>query len=116
MYPIQNITSDPLQSMTVNLYNGQPVQLTIYFIPQQAGWFITSLSYGTFTLNGLRITNSPNFLYQFKNIIPFGMGCNSTQNREPSQQQDFYSGANVLFLLDNQEVEEVTEFLKNGNS
>ena len=98
--------------MTVILYNGNPIQLTLYFIPQQFGWFITSLQYGSFTLNGIRITNSPNFLYQWKNIIPFGMGCYSTQNREPTLQQDFSSGANVLFLLDQSEVDEVTEYLQ----
>jgi hypothetical protein len=115
MYAIQNLTSDPLQNMTLILYNGNPIQFTIYFVPQQYGWFITNLQYGSFTLNGLRITNSPNFLQQWKNILPFGMGCYSTQNsREPSLQQDFSSGANVLFLLDDTEVDEVTEYLENG--
>jgi len=114
MYLIQNITSAPLQNMTLILPNGNPVELEIYFIPMQYGWFITRLIYQEFTLNGLRITNSPNFLYQFKNKIPFGMGCYSTQNREPSQAQDFSSGANQLFLLNNSEVEQMTEYLQNG--
>lgn len=114
MYKIQNITDSPLQSMTLILYNGQPVNLTMYFISMQFGWFITNLTYGSFVLNGLRITNSPNMLYQFKNIIPFGLGCFSSQEREPTQQQDFSSGACTLFLLNDQEVQEVAEFLQNG--
>lgn len=114
MYRIQNITSSPLQNMTLILYNGQPVELTLYFISMQYGWFITNLTYGDFVLTGLRVTNNPNMLYQFKNKIPFGLGCYSYQDREPTQQQDFSSGSSTLFLLDNLEVEEAAEFLKNG--
>lgn len=115
MYLIQNISASPLQTMTLTLYNGNPVQLSIYFRPMQLGWFINSLTYQDFTLTGLRITNSPNFLYQFKNKIPFGMGCYSTQKREPTQSQDFSTGANQLFLLNASEVLQLTEFYQNAS-
>lgn len=114
MYKIKQITNDPLQKQTLILPDGTSLSLTIYFVPLQYGWFITELIYQNFTLNGLRITNSPNMLFQFQNQIPFGLACFSTQNREPSQQNDFSSGASILYLLSAAEVAQYTELLQNG--
>ena len=114
MYLIEQITDDPLQQQILVLPDGSTLLLQISFKPLQYGWFINSLTYKTFILNGLRITNSPNFLHQFKNKIPFGLGCFSKDNREPSLQQDFVSGASKLYLLDSMEIEDYEVFLSNG--
>jgi hypothetical protein len=111
MFRIQNLTDQPRQKQTLFLPDGTFIQMSIYFIPMQLGWFIPSLVYQGFVLNGLRITNSPNFLYQFKNQIPFGIACFSDQEREPTQQEDFLSGASRLFVLTAEEVEQYTRFL-----
>jgi hypothetical protein len=114
MYIIQNITSDALQNQTLVLPDGTSFSLTIYFVPMQYAWFITQLVYGSFTLQGMRITNSPNMLNQFVNQLPFGLACYSNANREPSQQQDFSSGASTLYVLTQAEAQEYLEFLKLG--
>ena len=114
MFLIQQITNDPLQKQTLILPDGTSLSLTVNFVPMQYGWFITSLIYGSFTLNGLRITNSPNMLHQFKNQIPFGLACFSTNNREPSQQQDFSSGASQLYILSSAEVAQYAGLLQSG--
>ncbi len=111
MYAVNQITNDPFQQQTLVLPDGTSLQLQIYFMPLQYGWFITSLTYGTFTLNGLRITNSPNMLHQFRNQLPFGLACFSTNNREPSQQTDFSSGASQLYILTAAEVAAYTAYL-----
>lgn len=86
--------------------------MTIYFRPMQLGWFINSITYQTkFILRGMRITNSPNMLNQFRNKIPFGLGCFSAGNREPSQQKDFSSGASQLYILSAAEVAAYAEYL-----
>lgn len=77
----------------------------------QLGWFITSLAYLSFELKGLRISNSPNMLYQFRNRIPFGLACFSMDKREPSLQSDFVSGASKLYVLTEAEVDAYTEYL-----
>lgn len=105
------MTNDARQKQTLVLPDGTQIVLSIYFIPLQLGWFITSLTYQNFILNGLRITNSPDMLYQFRNQIPFGIACVSDQNREPTQQDDFLSGASKLYVLTSAEVEQYTEFL-----
>jgi hypothetical protein len=112
MYLIQQITSDPVQKQTLILPNGSPLNMEMRFVPLQYGWFITSLAYGTFLLEGLRITVSPNFLRQFKNQIPFGMSCVANNvSREPTLQPDFSSGAFSLFILDQDEVAQLEGLL-----
>lgn len=114
MFIIQQITSDPLQQMTLVLSDGTSLTMTVYFVPMQQGWFITNLTYGSFVLNGLRITVSPNMLNQFRNLIPFGLACYSNGNREPSLQQDFASGSCILYLLSQEECIQYSELLTLG--
>lgn len=111
MYQIQNLTDDSRQSQSLVLPDGTSIDISIYFVPMQYGWFITSLTYGTFELDGIRICNSPNILYQWRNQIPFGLACISFDDREPSQQQDFITGASSLYILTQDEVSQYTEFL-----
>lgn len=111
MYQIQNITNDSKQKQTLVLPDGTSIVFSIYFCPMQLGWFIRELTYGEFTLNGLRICNSPNMLHQWRNVLPFGLACFSQDNREPSLQEDFSSQTSQLFILNSSEVEAYTEFL-----
>lgn len=115
MYIVQQITSDPFQVQTLVLPDGTTTMITMLFVPMQFGWFITNLTYGSFVLNGVRISNSPNILNQFRNQIPFGLACYSTQNREPMLQQDFSSGASILYILTAAETQEYASFL-NGTT
>lgn len=108
---IQKITTDALQKQTFVLPDGTKIVTTIAFIPMQYGWFIRDMSYADFELKNIRITNSPNMLHQFRNQIPFGIACISTNDREPSQQQDFSSAASILYILTADEVNQYTEFL-----
>lgn len=114
MLLIPNISSYPLQTQTVIIEDGSSFTFTMYYVPLQYGWYITNLYYGDFVLNGLRITNHPNLLYQYQNVIPFGLGCYTDQNREPTQQQDFESGASGLYLLSKAEMNEYEDFVKGG--
>ena len=111
MYIIQQITTDFKQQQTLVLPDGTTILFQIKFIPLQGGWFIDTLTYGSFTIHNLRICNSPNMLHQFRNIIPFGLTCFSSYNREPSQQEDFSSGASIMYLLSAAEVNEYATFL-----
>lgn len=114
MFLIENISSDPLQRQTLTLEDGTAVTITMYFRPLQYGWFFNEISWQDFTLQGLRITVSPNMLNQFKNQIPFGIACISKGNREPQLQDDFVSGQSKLYILSRDEVEEFAEYLRSG--
>ena len=112
MFQVQILTADAVQQQNLILPDGTITSLTIMYSPQQQGWFIVELDYGTFILQGVRITNSPNILFQFKNQLPFGLACFSTENREPTQQEDFFSGEAVLYILNSSEVQEYANYLQ----
>lgn len=116
MYLINQVTDLPLQTMNITLPDSTTALMTIYFVPMQQGWFITNLTYNTFILNGLRITNNPNMLLQYQNEIPFGIACYSQANREPMLQQDFSSGASQLYILDQTECEQYYAMLQAGTT
>jgi hypothetical protein len=111
MYTIQQITSDTLQKQTLTLPDGTLLVIVMYFMPLQYGWVFREITYESFTLKNIRITNSPNILYQFKNQIPFGLACFSKDDREPTLQQDFASGNSKLYILSAEEVQQYSEFL-----
>jgi hypothetical protein len=111
---IQQVTIDPLQKQVLVLDDGTTVSLELYFRPRQLGWFINELVYGNFILRGVRVTNSPNILNQWRHLIPFGLSCFSADNREPSLLEDFSSSASKLYILTQAEVAEYAEFLSAG--
>lgn len=116
MLLIQNLTDDPLQDMSLVLPDGTQVFLEIYFRQYQQGWFINTISYGSnFLIQGLRISNNPSILRQWKNLIPFGLACYSAANREPSLIQDFSSGNSKLYILTAAEVAQYEIFLSGGS-
>lgn len=115
MYIIQTITDAPKQTQNWVLQDGSVISVVLEYKPLQFGWFFTSISYGTFVLNGLRVCNNPNMLHQFKNQIPFGLACFTVGSREPTQIQDFLSNASQMFLLSKEEVEQYTRFLSGGS-
>lgn len=104
MLPIQAISTEAKQRMELVLGDGTIVELEIEYKPQQYGWFITSLTYGEVVLKGLRIVTSPNMLYQWRNVLPFGLACFVTGYREPTQLEDFEQNAAQLFLLTQEEM------------
>lgn len=114
MLQIQINSDNPLIQQTLVLPNGNIFTLTLYFVPMQAGWFINNLTYGEFVINGMRICNNPNMLYQWQNIIPFGLACFSTDNREPSLQQDFFSEASKLYILTQEECQQYQDYINGG--
>lgn len=114
MFTISQVTSDPNQSQTLILPDGTQIFISLFYSDQQFGWFFTEINYGSFILNGLRICNSPDLLYQFKNQIPFGIGCSTVGGREPTQLEDFASGASTLYLLTAADVAAYATSLQNG--
>lgn len=114
MILIQRLTSDALQESTFVLPDGTSFSFQLQFIPMQYCWVFTNITYGTFILNSLKVSISPNMLFQFQNQIPFGIACFATDNIEPQQQQDFLSGAAQLYVLTQAECKEYNTYIKSG--
>lgn len=129
MNRLDQITDDAAQTQRLLLPDGSVATLSMEFKPMQYGWFITSLVYapvtssygvpsnydGPFEIRGFRIFVSPNILQQYRNQIPFGLACYSAGEREPTQQQDFSSGAAQLYLLNQADVAQITSLI-NGQA
>lgn len=112
MFQIQNLTTDPKQKQNIVLPDGTQIILEIAFVPMQLGWFIRELTHVDFSISGIRICNSPDILYQYRNQIPFGLACFSPiTKREPTQQEDFVSESSTLYILTQEEVAEYTNLL-----
>ena len=90
--------------------NNRYIDVLLSFKEKQQGWFI-SFEYGIFKVNGLRVVTSGNFLYQFKNLIPFGLACIVEANQEPMLKKDFSSGRAKLYLLTSAEVIQNSEVI-----
>lgn len=105
------VTDDILQDQQLILADGSLITIEIYFRPMQYGWFFNTISYGSWTLNGFRIVNSPNMLHQYKNQIPFGIACQTVGSREPMFQEDFQQGNSSLYLLNQTEIIDFSNFL-----
>jgi hypothetical protein len=78
--------------------NGEIIPFLIYFLPTQNGWAF-DVEYSDFKLNGAYLTISPNCLRGYRNILPFGISCISTDGYEPQFINDFSDGRVSLFLL-----------------
>lgn len=105
MLRIEQITADPKQRRTVLLPSGETIEFQMSFVPMQYCWMIDFLTYKDFTLNTMIISNQVNMLQSYKNQLPFGLGCFSTSDREPSLVEDFLSGASSLYILTEEDVD-----------
>ena len=111
MLNIQGWTQDSCQKQVLLLSDGTSISLAMNYIPNQYGWFIQEITYQTLTVKNLRMVVSPNILQQFKNQIPFGLACFTTDGMESTQQQDLNSNYAILYILTPDEVEQYTEIL-----
>lgn len=98
MIQIANLTDDVYQRQTVQ-YQGGSIIFSMKYYPQQLSWVIEQLTYGALTFQGIRISTNLNLLRPFKNLIPFGMSCLTSDDWDPTQQQDFSSGYANLYIL-----------------
>lgn len=112
MNRIDSINSNPKQSLTLVLEDGSKFSFSMEYVENQRGWFYT-LVYGEFILYNRRIVASPNMLRQFRNIIPFGIACTTQDRYEPIFIDDFSKDRATMYILNEEDVVSVEEFLVN---
>lgn len=106
MRQITEISQDPKQRFDIVTEDNDTFELKLEYSDQQEGWFY-SLTFGDLTANTARIVTGPNILRQYKNIIPFGISIVTDDQSEPVFIDDFSSERVKLFLLTEEEVEQV---------
>lgn len=117
---IEGLTDQPAQNSTLVLPDGSRVTLYLEYKPQQSSWFYSIYWPGTndnpFTLNTCRLVCSPNFLRQFRDLIPFGISLIATPNNiDPISQSCFVDGTAEMILLDSEDVQSVEDTLFKGS-
>jgi hypothetical protein len=102
MQAVTGISNLPAQILTLTAADGSAITLTLEYRPQQQGWSLDVSWNGTSpatAMNGLRVTNFPNLLRQWRNLITFGLTCVTADGLEPLSIDAFSSGYAQLFLL-----------------
>lgn len=97
------LSDDAKQHLSAILDGYSAVSIYVEYKPQQYGWFL-DLSWGSFSVNSLRLTTSPNILRQFKNILPFGIGVSGVGGAEPVNITDWSTGTCGFYILDSVDV------------
>lgn len=105
---LTGFTNQPKQDMSFVLADGSTVSLFIEYRPQQLGWF-ADFSWQDWTVNGLRLTASPNILVKWDRILPFGVAIITKNQVEPLNPDDFADGTATVWLLNAADVETVNE-------
>lgn len=94
-----------LKFVTSTIDKGNLVFIELQYQPYLAQWVMNvKCEAENFEAAGIRVTNSTNILYNFKNNIDFGIMCISDEKDDPIFIDDFSSGRYNLYLLSQEEV------------
>ena len=110
MRQISTIDSTANQSIYFASESGNLVHFTFSFNPRQQAWFLDVES-DNFNVYGLQICAHPNLLDKFHNLIDFGVAIITEDGQDPWRLSDFEDGYSIFYVLNKDEVKEVTELL-----
>lgn len=106
MNRIDTITGDANQVTKLVLDDGTVAQLTLNYRGAIQRWSF-DVVHPLLTVRGLNLCVQPNLLRSWREIIPFGIGCTTTDGADPVYVDDFTSGRATLHLLDAADVKTV---------
>lgn len=112
MLKITEINNDPKQTLLLVIDGYAKAKLTLEFKPNQYSWFY-NLEWQNFATFNEQVSNSPNILRQYRNILPFGIWIETDGGQDPMS-IDAFTTTTGLYLLNKTEIEEV-ETIYYGN-
>lgn len=107
---ITEVGQEPNQKLNLIGENNERIDFVLRYKPSQQAWYF-DISYESFSVNGIKVVNSPNLLRQYENIIPFGLGCSVTDGTDPYFIDDFTDGRATLALLNEADIQQIEEEL-----
>lgn len=115
---LTGLTDQPAQQSPIKLPDGSTATLNLFWTPQQNAWFY-NLSWDgqtpSWQLNGMKLVAGPNVLRQYRNQIPFGITVSTSDQLDPTSQEDFVDGTCTLLLLDADDVHNIEGAFFPGN-
>jgi hypothetical protein len=106
MKEITGIKENANQSLNFVLEDGNTFTIDLQFRSNVNAWYYTITS-DVFTIRNKRLVNSPNVLFQYKNILKFGISVISNDGQDPAFITDFSTGRIRLFVIENTEKDEI---------
>jgi hypothetical protein len=104
MQQITNLSDEASQLTKVVLADGSVATFQFLYNAAVERWGF-SVSHPDIECDGMILCAGANVLRMFRNTIPFGLGCYSTDGADPFYIEDFASGRITLYVLDESEVE-----------
>lgn len=106
MYKFTNLGNEPRQQMTMILDNQSNIKFTFEYKANQLGWFF-GFEYGDVNYQNIRLTTSYNILRAYRNWLPFGLRCDTADDEEPMDINDFVNGYAKVYILTKADVEAI---------
>lgn len=106
MYKFTNLGNEPRQQMTMILDNQSNIKFTFEYKANQLGWFF-GFEYGDVNYQNIRLTTSYNILRAYRNWLPFGLRCDTADDEEPMDINDFVNGYANVYLLTKADVQAI---------
>lgn len=110
MLYINKITADASQQINLTGIPGIIIGLDLRWFGRNNLW-VADISYNNTLIQGVTVTESLNFLRQWKNILPFGISCLTTTGFDPSTVNDFVNQTANMYLLNSDDVAGVEAYL-----
>jgi hypothetical protein len=113
MVTIDNLTDSADQNTQVVLADGSILALEFVFRPTTQRWTV-NVSHPLLTVNGISLCVHPNILRSWRNLVPFGLGCSSSDGVDPFDVEDFADGRVTMYVLDQADVSGVEQVTFGG--
>lgn len=106
MFQITQLGNEPKQKIDMILDSNTRITLTFEYLENQLGWFF-GFKYNNQEYKNIRLTTSYNILRAYRNWLPFGLRCDTADDEEPMDINDFTSGYATVYLLNKADVEAI---------
>lgn len=103
MFKLTTLSNEPNQQISITLNDTDRVVLTFEYRPNQLGWFF-SFEYNEQLYQNIRLTTAYNILRAYRNWLPFGLRCDTLDNEEPIDLNDFATGYATIYLIPQKEL------------
>lgn len=106
MFQFTQLGNEPKQEIEMALDDSTRVLFSFEYRPNQLGWFF-GFKYGDVNYQNIRLTTSYNILRAYRNWLPFGLRCDTPDDEEPMDIDDFVNNYATVYLLTKSDVEAI---------
>lgn len=106
MYQLTSLGNEPRQQIVVILSDNTRIMFNFEYKANQLGWFF-GFTFNEQSYQNIRLTTSYNILRAYRSYLPFGLRCDTPDNEEPMDLDDFLTGYATVYILEKSDVEAI---------